>query len=74
MQKNAHKILGKITLFLLLSLYSQISVAQIGGAAVYDFLNLSNSSRVTAMGSDFLCIYDGDISLALSNPSLINDF
>jgi len=73
MQKNSYKDLLKIKLFIVILFCSQMSVAQIGGGVAYDFLNLSNSSRVTAMGSDFLCIYDGDISLALSNPSLINE-
>ncbi len=47
--------------------------AQIGGNGVFDFLNLTNSSRIAALGGDFLSINDDDITLALSNPSLINE-
>ena len=48
------------------------AVAQVGGNNTYDFLNLTNSARVAAMGGDFLSIDDDDITLAISNPSLIN--
>ena len=45
--------------------------SQVGGKSTYDFLDLTNSPRVTAMGGDFLAIKDDDITLALSNPSLL---
>lgn len=45
--------------------------AQIGGDNTYDFLNLTNSSRSAAMGTNFLAIKDHDIALAASNPSII---
>jgi hypothetical protein len=47
-------------------------MAQIGGNSVYKFLNLTSSSRAAAMGGSFLAVYDGDITQALFNPSLIN--
>jgi len=47
--------------------------AQIGGSHTYEFLNLTSSSRIAAMGGNFLAIKDNDITLALSNPSLITD-
>lgn len=43
-----------------------------GGNNTFEFLNLTNSARVAAMGGDFLTIKDDDITLALSNPSLIS--
>ncbi len=46
--------------------------AQQAGNHVYEFLNSTNSSRVAALGSNFLSTNDGDISLTYSNPSLIN--
>lgn len=46
--------------------------AQVGGSNTYDFLNLTNSARIAAMGGDFLSIYDGDITLAITNPSIID--
>ena len=50
-----------------ISLYGQ------SGNNVYQFLNSTNSGRVTALGSNFLPIDDNDISLVYANPSLIND-
>jgi len=47
--------------------------AQQGGRNVYEFMNISNSGRVTALGTNFLPIDDGDIDLAYANPSLINE-
>ncbi len=48
------------------------SLAQIGGRGTYEFLNLTSAPRIAAMGGDFLAVYDDDITLAQSNPSLIN--
>ena len=47
------------------------SGAQIGGDNTYEFLNLTNSARIAAMGGNILSIKDNDINLALANPSLI---
>jgi hypothetical protein len=46
--------------------------AQIGGNNTYEVLKLTSSPRVAGMGGDFLAIYDNDISLVSTNPSLIN--
>jgi len=46
---------------------------QVGGKGTYEFLNLPNSARIAAMGSNFLAINDDDITLTLANPSLINE-
>ncbi len=45
---------------------------QIGGNSIYQFLNLTNSARIAALGGDFTPLKDKDISFALSNPSIIN--
>ena len=45
--------------------------AQIGGSHAYEFLNLTTSARIAAMGGNFLTIKDDDITLSLANPSLI---
>lgn len=47
--------------------------AQIGGDNTYEFLNLTTSARVAALGGEFLAAHDGDVSLALINPSIISD-
>ncbi len=46
--------------------------AQIGGNNVYEFLNLSQSPRVTALGGSFITVKDSDVSLAYSNPAATN--
>jgi hypothetical protein len=46
--------------------------AQIGGEATYKFLNITNSARVAALGGNALAIKDNDITLTLTNPSLIS--
>lgn len=46
--------------------------AQIGGNNVYEFLNLSQSPRVTALGGNLITIKDSDISLAYTNPAALN--
>ncbi len=51
---------------------SFVSHAQIGGGNTFAFLNNASSARIAAMGGDFLTISDNDITLAPSNPSLIN--
>ena len=46
--------------------------AQFGNAS-FTFLDMANSARIGAMGAEFLSVRDADITLALSNPSLITD-
>lgn len=38
----------------------------------YSFLNMTSSSRVAALGGVMLPVYDSDIQIVTSNPSLIN--
>ena len=58
--------------FLLFTTLSRQVNAQIGGDAVYKFLNLTSSARAAAVGGSFMAVDDGDLSLALFNPSVIN--
>lgn len=62
-----------ILLFLLTIVSPVVSMAQIGGDGVFTFLGMPKSARVAAVGSNYLPVNDGDINLALSNPSLINE-
>jgi hypothetical protein len=50
----------------------QLAFAQIGGNHVYVFMDLANSARLSSLGSNFASVQDDDLSLAYSNPSLIN--
>ncbi len=45
--------------------------AQVGGASVYQFLNLSSSARQIALGGETLTIMD-DVNQPIWNPSVIN--
>jgi hypothetical protein len=53
-------------------IFGMQTFAQSGGKTTYKFLNLTNSARVAALGSNFLTIHDHDLSLAYANPSLIS--
>ena len=46
--------------------------AQVGGDHIYEFLNLSNSARVTGLAGNLITVKDDDVALAYSNPSLLN--
>lgn len=66
---------SSISLFLqlfLVLIVIQVS-GQIGGNGVFKFLELPNSARIASIGSNYLAVYDDDITLTLANPSLINE-
>lgn len=46
--------------------------AQIGGGNTYDFLQLTSSARVAALGGNAIAVMDDDPNLAFDNPSLLN--
>ncbi len=46
--------------------------AQKGGESVYDFLNLTNSARASALGGANISIVDDDINLVFHNPALLS--
>jgi len=48
-------------------------MSQSGGNGVYTFLDMPNSARIAALGTNYLTINDDDISVALGNPSLITE-
>lgn len=60
------------SVFMILWLFATPLKAQVGGSGTYSFLNFANSARVAGLGGNFLAIRDHDLSLALSNPSLIS--
>ena len=47
--------------------------AQRGGESTYDFLNLTNSARVAALGGTNVSLVNNDLNLSYHNPSLLND-
>jgi hypothetical protein len=69
-----HESLKKLILYLPVLLLSPwISSGQTGGNSTYEFLNLTTSARIAGMGGNFLAIKDNDITLSLTNPSLITE-
>ena len=50
-----------------------VADAQIGGRYTYEFLGNPQSARLSALGGSLITIQDDDISLAASNPALLND-
>jgi len=47
-------------------------LAQVGGSAVYSFLDIPASARVAAMGGTVVAINDDDLNLAFQAPSLLH--
>ena len=48
--------------------------SQNGGKYAYEFLNLSQSARSTALGGHLISVNDEDVALAYANPALLNPF
>jgi hypothetical protein len=61
---------SKTFLFLLVFI-PKIVFGQSGGNNTYDFLNLTNSARVAALGGQQISLFDDDINLVFHNPSLL---
>lgn len=63
----------RLLLFPLLTISLQLA-AQIGGEATYEFLNLTNSARMAALGGNQVALYDkADLNVAYNNPALLNE-
>lgn len=62
----------KQLLFILL-LAPALLHAQIGGSHIYDFLNLSPSARISALGGANISMRDDDGAFAFQNPALLSD-
>lgn len=68
MAKTSKSFYFLILFFIITSTLS----AQVGGSSTYEFLNLTNSARIAALGGNFMAVKDNDINLAIANPSLIS--
>ncbi len=64
----------RLLLLCCLALVAATATAQVpvGGRFTYDFLNLSRSARVSALGGHHIAVADDDIALAATNPALLN--
>lgn len=59
--------------FSLITLFFVLNVqAQLGGKGTYAFLNLHNSARSVAIGSNSISSIDNDLSVAWHNPAALN--
>jgi hypothetical protein len=56
-----------------ISFIAQQAFAQLGGTSTYNFLKLSPSARITALGGNQIAVKDNDAFLGYVNPSLLND-
>ncbi|MBX2980961.1 MAG: type IX secretion system protein PorQ [Flavobacteriales bacterium] len=57
---------------LLLLLLSSGAMAQLGGSTAFRILDIPNSARASALGGNYIAVYDNDINLGLFNPALLN--
>src|SRR5688500_6742779 len=65
------KFYGRI-FFIGLLFFPSMLTAQVGGSAVYTFLDIPASALIAALGGTFISVKDNDINAALQAPSLIN--
>ena len=64
----------KIYVLVLFSLLFLTGKAQIGGEYTYQFLELTNSARIAALGGTQIAIYDSsDLNLPYANPALLHE-
>ncbi|MBN2772652.1 MAG: type IX secretion system protein PorQ [Prolixibacteraceae bacterium] len=69
-RKNKTRMAQKYIIILLLALIVKLSHAQIGGESTYQFLDLTNSARIAALGGTQVAISDSeDLNLPYYNPS-----
>jgi hypothetical protein len=67
------KIFLRTTLLVLFAMIAARGAGQInGGDNVFEFLNLSTSARITALGGHAIAVMDDDVNLAYANPALLN--
>jgi hypothetical protein len=62
----------RLILIHILFLYFLNGKAQVGGNAVYKFVDLTNSARVASLGGNNISISDGDLNFVYHNPSLLD--
>ncbi len=63
----------RITLtIILLVLFAESALLQVGGSRTYGFLNLTNSARVASLGGKNITIQDNDLNFIYHNPALLN--
>lgn len=61
-----------LLIFLFIGLALTSNAQRLGGQRVFEFLNLSPSARITALGGQLLAVRDSDLASAYRNPALLN--
>jgi hypothetical protein len=62
----------KIYILIILTLFCQLIKAQPGGDGTYEFLNLTQSARIAALGGKNVSLNDNDLNMAYYNPALLS--
>ncbi len=58
---------------LLVTFLSTVVLAQLGGQSAFRILDIPNSARSSALGGNYIAVYDNDINLGIFNPALLNE-
>ncbi|MFN8258009.1 MAG: type IX secretion system protein PorQ [Bacteroidales bacterium] len=61
-----------VTSVLFMLIGSVLVQSQSGGNSTYNFLRLTNSARIAALGGDNISISDGDLNFVFHNPALLS--
>ena len=66
-------MISRLRCLFIFYLLPAIAFSQIGGSAVYSFLNIPASARIAALGGTFITVKDDDLNCALQNPAALNE-
>lgn len=61
-----------LSFFFLCFMLPTFLLAQMGGNNTYEFLNLTSSARIAALGGNQIAVKDDDLFLGIENPALLN--
>ena len=64
--------MSKRNIFLLAFIFPLSIIAQSGGQTAFSFVDIETSARVEALGGSGIAIFDNDVSLVQTTPSLLN--
>ena len=64
--------MARYTTLILLAFGLGETQAQLGGQAAFRVLDIPNSARASALGGNYIAVYDNDVTLGLYNPALLN--
>tara|TARA_B100000287_G_C20654694_1_gene788138 strand:- start:449 stop:1477 length:1029 start_codon:yes stop_codon:yes gene_type:complete len=62
-----------LRIFFIFIFFQYTAYSQIGGNNAFSFINIESSARSEAMGGGLIAIYDNDITLTQTTPSLLQE-